>query len=1279
MFAVPKPTAPPLVAGISNEQLSSHERRAAHWHVGEDWCSCQWLGDIYNQEEVEIREKVGKKRQTVGYQVYGDLVGFLTLGLTDAVREIEVDDRVIWTGNIERPENTGDPAYWRVQIPTDLGTAYIYWGRADQPVDDVLLGPLASADASLEHPAYRNQTYIVWKRLFFGEDRQQAPNTRVLLERKPRPQVGDFTGALPGGSERILGGILELMTDPIFGAGLPVSFFDAGAWETVADEIVASIGTHSPRLIRERPLADVVKEWMQCYDGWFRLEAGKIVPGYFPHDGIIPEGLTELTHHDYVGKPQLDRQGISQTVTSVRVRYRDGTNRMQTDEVVAADGSSSLARNKQREATFDFSDLLVTEPQAMQYANEALGALRQQQAEGSFAVRRAKVTGLTAGSNFLFDYLPWSLDQVSRITGRTDRFDGACEIEFRAEPGVFPLPYQPPSDLKPDLGQTEPEAIIDARIWEVPPMIAGTPAGLPVAILAKRPAATWTGATLVSKSVSGFSAHASSITSSFDVLGTQAGWAIRGRLRSTVASGTANPTVLIDLDEDNLDVEVARYVSQSADEKADDRLLLVVGNEVFSVGTIATSGNDWDLATFRARQGTVAATHSTNALCWLVYRDEISSYFNNTFVENQTRYFKLQPFTLGSTLPLDQAALITYTFRDRAPEKPVITLTQLPGGSVFTGLSYNIQGAITDVNGDLVRYAVVAAKMSGSTIEREVVLASGDVPGTATAFFPFSTEVVFSAVGTWRVIVRAQDETPGDAGRTELSSTNITVAKNPDLDYGTADAGAPSAPTNLQITAGYGSLTLAWSPVVGATSYEIHYSGSAAATPVASALTLTNSYALQNLPSNSIFYFRVRAVKASLGGELRSNWSVEVSGTTLVLIDGTFFGPATPPNPGKVGVVWFDTDDSNKIYVWNGSTWASVADTRIPSLEFEVNTLEQAITTLSATVNGNTAAITTEASIRQTETGALFSKYGVAITRSGGQNYASGFVLLDDGNASSFNVLANSFRVATGVGAALKPVFVIDGSNIYIDANTFISNLTASKLSSGTLTSAVITMQGDGAIVSSNYQTGVDGFRINGDGFSEFNNVIIRGIIDAGVIQSSAFMVDSNLNLYSPSAPTKPARVIATQQNSAGGTFAVSSGASASASNYCISGARVQLYRYNATNANVTNRFLGQNPTVVVSGQGTVRNVLSVWARSIFNNGTFGGWVHVDAALTREGTDGSFSIGVTATWKVTFNTVADQGIEFALAPRSEAGTLDGASGGLDIGNPKLSVSAFNWD
>jgi hypothetical protein len=145
------------------------------------------------------------------------------------------------------------------------------------------------------------------------------------------------------------------------------------------------------------------------------------------------------------------------------------------------------------------------------------------------------------------------------------------------------------------------------------------------------------------------------------------------------------------------------------------------------------------------------------------------------------------------------------------------------------------------------------------------------------------------------------------------------------LSQSDTEAATPVLPSNVNVVPGYGSLQVYWDTQAGADFYEISAKGFSGQAPTVDETSEIANYLLAGLGDNDILYFRVRAVKTlTTGIILYSAWSPEVSGTTLAVVGGNFYGPTAPLDPGAVGTLWFDTDDGNRMYRWSGTAWVDV-------------------------------------------------------------------------------------------------------------------------------------------------------------------------------------------------------------------------------------------------------------------------------------------------------------------------------------------------------------------
>lgn len=1020
MFDRPKASPPPAYAGTKPEEYATHEARPAHWFAGIDWVAPTWITGIHNVRAEEIRQKVGKRSYAVvGHNIYGDAAGHICIGMVDALQAIEIGGEIAWEGNITRPSNPQSPSYWRAEVNTGNGVFYLYWGRPNQPRDDILLEPLGNANAELEHPAYRGQSYLVIEQLFFGQNNQSIPNIRVKVRRKPKPQIGTFVDRAAPEGDSIVAAMLELLTDPIAGAALPLEWFEASDWENLDLAVSDRAGDFSPHLTRDIPVSTALADLLKHFDGWIRMENGKLTPGAFPHNGNIPADLPTYTEDDFTEKPRIDIPASSRAINAVTVNYRDKDHLLRESSVTEVDGGHIDARGQVQNTTVSL-EAVTSQEQAQAIAAEWVASLSDPSAEGTVSIRSPRARHpngdpLRAGDNFWLSYTPYGLSQLCRVIAITTPFKGSVTIEFKGEPGVFPLPLATADPSGPQLGKDLPQQVVSARIFELPtPLAPNTSTAIAIGVLAMRPQSLVSGiAGLDGRAVIGFYTWYGATDTAYDPIGNQTTWAARATL--TVPIADSDTTIAVEWDTDNLDL--GRVEPQSSEAQADNTLLLIIDDEIMSVGDINLGTGTATIDVLRGRLSTAAAAHADEAECWLVYRDEITAIGHAQFTAQSSANFKLQPFTSGSALALDQAANIPYNFRDRGAELPQITIDQAPTSEAKTGVPYLFRATITDVNGDIERAEINIIDGDGTRTTVSTVFAT-----TAQgAVLPLRTHIVFPTSGTWTVEVTAWDTTAGVDPQSTLATSPITVTigsgfGEPDTSIGT--------PAGLAVEGGFGSLLATWNPVHNANYYEVSITESDPDTsgipPSATAQTTANSYLLAGLEGNTLRYFQVRAVRLVNGVAYPSGWSTPANGTSAIIIDGTFYSATPPPNPGQDGAVWFDSSDKNRIYRWDASAsqWIDVQKR------------------------------------------------------------------LDASDVGTEEILAHTANIKDGIITDAK-----------------IANLTAGKITSGTMETAELQMSGSGAIIrSSNFVTGDSGFRIRGNGDAEFNDVNIRGTMTQSVI-----------------------------------------------------------------------------------------------------------------------------------------------------------------------------------
>lgn len=259
--------------------------------------------------------------------------------------------------------------------------------------------------------------------------------------------------------------------------------------------------------------------------------------------------------------------------------------------------------------------------------------------------------------------------------------------------------------------------------------------------------------------------------------------------------------------------------------------------------------------------------------------------------------------------------------------------------------------------------------------------------------------------------------------------------------------------------------------------------------------------------------FSERQARSTADGALTS--SISTLSATVDTKNRTFSQTTAPTTGLTVGDLWFDTDDTNKAYRWNGTSWVATADTRIAQNAADIiaeqtarangdsaeasarntlsaqirgsytgtdiaqlsagllyeervaranadSSLSSQISTLSSTLNGNTTSVQT----LQTSVNGIQGKYAVKIDNNG---HVSGFGLISENNngttTSAFIIRADKFAIVdpastannlTNTPSADTVPFAVDGGAVYIKT-AFIKDASISNAKIGDLAANKIT------------------------------------------------------------------------------------------------------------------------------------------------------------------------------------------------------------------------------
>ncbi|WP_410316911.1 DUF1983 domain-containing protein [Klebsiella pneumoniae] len=168
-------------------------------------------------------------------------------------------------------------------------------------------------------------------------------------------------------------------------------------------------------------------------------------------------------------------------------------------------------------------------------------------------------------------------------------------------------------------------------------------------------------------------------------------------------------------------------------------------------------------------------------------------------------------------------------------------------------------------------------------------------------------------------------------------------------------------------------------------------------------------------------------------------------------------------------------------------------------------------TTLTSSVGDLSASVQNTAKTVADVNGTVSSLWSMKVETVNGKNVGAGITLGSNGETSDMILYADRFSLFNRNNATAVPVMVAEGNELYIDtARIKNSSLTSTKIADGSITNAKTAYE----IRSNDFVDGSRGWRIAKDGSSQFNNVIVRGRVEAtsgvfrGTVQADSFIGD---------------------------------------------------------------------------------------------------------------------------------------------------------------------------
>jgi hypothetical protein len=192
---------------IDERHTSTNEQaRPVPYLAGIARLAVTFISDAFNVKSQRVRMRVGKKKETVGYNYFASFAALICHGPLDRLDAIWMDDELVWEGTAQ-PERHSRRHHHR-----EPGQCPALLGHRDQGQDPLL------ATSGTVHPAYRGQAYLVFNQLFFGRDRTNAPNIEVLVTRWPNAAWLPTPNSIQDDVNPVIP-LWDLWTNPRYGLG----------------------------------------------------------------------------------------------------------------------------------------------------------------------------------------------------------------------------------------------------------------------------------------------------------------------------------------------------------------------------------------------------------------------------------------------------------------------------------------------------------------------------------------------------------------------------------------------------------------------------------------------------------------------------------------------------------------------------------------------------------------------------------------------------------------------------------------------------------------------------------------------------------------------------------------------------------------------------------------------------------------------------------------------------------------------------------------------------
>lgn len=357
------------------------------------------------------------------------------------------------------------------------GDWYLYWGLPNQVLD-------ASGEAvltGLNHPPYRNCAVIVGKSILFGTQTVNPPSVQVLGGRAPVQSVitGPATALDSNWQANPWVVLAELLTHPIYGLGLPTSWFDAQTWNAEANRCYANTQLFyiSPMYTSLKKVSELVADLLGYPDAYLFWSAiATLTAGHWPHgEGAPTFGTGNTINRDNIIKEFASQsEGWWGTANSVAVSIQDVQAAFKSRPCLAPNLFNMTVTKRLLSQKIE-RPFITRYSQGLAWATEFAKIAGDQTSKGTIEVQAEKCAAIEPGSLFLLTDDQFQTSEVQRCTKKVISAPptGVAKITHETERGVAPQPYSPTAPNPTQATGPAPALVTNYAIAQLPSSLAG--------------------------------------------------------------------------------------------------------------------------------------------------------------------------------------------------------------------------------------------------------------------------------------------------------------------------------------------------------------------------------------------------------------------------------------------------------------------------------------------------------------------------------------------------------------------------------------------------------------------------------------------------------------------------------------------------------------------------------------------------------------------------------------------------------------------------------------